>query len=352
MSLLAFACRKRSLSVVAAAVAGVVAFLSIMRSQPYLRYLYAAFPLFTVAAFASFARMQRLLPRLAQLFAIACTILLTVNMYFFAASGWTHRGFAIFEPYNRLETDKYIADMAPSRRLVEYLNLRDPGASVWFLGPPQIAELIGRPFMANWYQPNFDHEVSTAKTAPDLLAIVKAHGLRYFLVPAEISQINNIPAIRTFATDYLVKEWQVGAMTLARLRDDVPRTSVFSSPSSSNAWADWQRNGRVEFQEAGIANVTLTDTLVRGIVVNKDVAYRYTVEASCPVPDTTLRLQINWHNAAGTFIATSLEPRSCDAEWHSYATSVRPPADARTGVVIVGGHGPKPVFVRHASLEF
>jgi hypothetical protein len=97
--------------------------------------------------------------------------------------------------------------------------------------------------------------------------------------------------------------------------------------------------------------VTLLDTLVRAVAVDEGVTYRYSLEAFCEVPGTVLRLQINWHDASGKFITTSLEPRPCEPQWRTYGREMQPPAGATTGIVIVGGHGPQPVLVRSVSLR-
>lgn len=353
MSLMALAYGRRSIAVTAAAAAGLAGCMAVLEFQPYLRYLYPGFALITAAGFASLALIRNRAPGLARVFVAACVALAALNIYFFAASGWYHRGFYLLSLFNQTENQQYIDALAPSRRAIDYLNVTSPGQPAWFLGPPQIAGLIGRPYVANWHQPVFNSEVSAAKTAPDLLTVVKGHGLHYFVAPRDLTEFKDSPAIFNFLSEYTVTQWQAGSIVLRRLRSDAALTTMFDSPDAGKGWTEWQRNGNPAFVPAsGAMKVSLTDTLVRGVPVRSELDYLYSMEASCPEPDTELRLQINWHDASGKFIATALDPRPCDLAWRTYAKPVKPPENARSGIVIIGGHGAKPVLVRRAWMEY
>ena len=344
---------RRSIGLRAAACAAILGCGLILRSQPSLRYIYPGLPLAAAAGFAALSPIRRISPALARALIALFAVLLPLNVYFFASAGWEHRTFLLNTLLDENQTDEYVESMIPGRRMVQYLNLRRPGQPAWFLGPPQIAGLIGIPYLSNWYQPWFAEEVDSAKTSDELLAIVKKHGLRNFVVPLKFPRIPNPQVIRDFLAECTVSEWTVGSVALLRLRDDLRGSVVFVAPDNKRSWSEWQSNGIVKPGESpGDMQVSVVNTMVRKVLVNQGQDYEYSMEASCPVPGTALRLQINWHDAAGRFIGTSLEPRQCDEGWRTYSMHpVLPPA-AHSGVVIVGGHGDKPVIVRRVVLRF
>ena len=345
--------RRRSIGLRAAAFTGILGCGLVLASQPYLRYLYPGIPLAAAAGFACLAPIRRISPSLLRALIVLFAGLLLLNMYFFVAAGWYHRTFLLLDLLNQGDTEEYVESVVPGRRIVEYLNLKRPGQATWFIGPPQIAGLIGLPYLSTWYKPWFAEEVDEAKSSDELLAIVKKHNLKNFVVPLKFPAIPNAEVIRNFLAESTVNEWTVGSLALLRLRDDLRGSAVFVAPDPKKGWSEWQRNGSIDSGASpGEVKVTVVNNLVRNVPIIEGLEYEYSMESSCPVPGTELRLQINWHDASGKFLGTALEPRPCDEGWRTYSIHLVPPAAARSGIVIVGGHGDKPVIVRRVVLRF
>jgi hypothetical protein len=142
--------------------------------------------------------------------------------------------------------------------------------------------------------------------------------------------------------------------TLLRLRNHALfTTELFEAGQFKAGWPDWSRNGQIEVAPgSGEARVTVSDTLFRRVPIDDSATYRYSLEAFSEEPGATLRLQINWHDASGGFIGTTIELRDCAPRWLVYSHDMKPPSGAKSGVVIVGGHTPAPVLVRSVSLKY
>ncbi|MGA2329099.1 MAG: O-fucosyltransferase family protein [Bryobacteraceae bacterium] len=130
-------------------------------------------------------------------------------------------------------------------------------------------------------------------------------------------------------------------------------TELFEPGQFEAGWPDWCRNGHVEIAPgSGEARVTVSDTLFRRVPIDSSITYRYSLEAFSGEPGAWLRLQINWHDASGSFIGTTIKPRQCGPRWLVYSQDIKPPSRAKSGVVIVGAHTSAPVLVRSVSLKY
>jgi hypothetical protein len=130
-------------------------------------------------------------------------------------------------------------------------------------------------------------------------------------------------------------------------------TDLFDARQFAAGWPDWLRNGDVRIEaRSGVARVTVNETLMHNVSVDHSVEYRYALEARSDTPNALVRLQINWHDAAGVFLEATIATRECGPRWTVYRQNMRPPAGATTGIVIVGGHTSTPVLVRRVSLRF
>ncbi|MBI4875291.1 MAG: glycosyltransferase family 39 protein [Acidobacteria bacterium] len=341
--------RRAGVAALTAAVASTV----ILKAQPNLRYLYPALPLWSllIAHFLAAAPRRGKVASASVL--VGAAGLLALNVCFLPAAGWYHRGFFLWPPWGGQAAREYEESMAPGRRLVEYLNLRHPGEPAWFVGNAQYALLEGRPYTANWHQYLFASQVKACRTAADVLELARREGLKHFVVPGDFKTSPAVRlAVRAFLSDSTEAEWQHGAFVLLRLKPEVALgADLLRSGGAAQGWPEWQRNGRVTVDPStGQARVTVSDTLARYLPVRDDITYSYSVTAYCESDRAVLRLQINWHDAAGRMLGTTFDPRPCGPEWTVYSRPMRPPPGSRGGVVILSGHGADPVLVRSASL--
>src|SRR5262249_17954503 len=121
LAMLGFAVIRRR-PALGAGVIGIGAAVLIARSNPNVRYLYAALPLCFVpfgALLGWMSENQRWLYRLTILFLMASAAL---NAWFLPASGYYHKDFCLRLPFARAERERYLREAAPVRDVVAYYN--------------------------------------------------------------------------------------------------------------------------------------------------------------------------------------------------------------------------------------
>ena len=95
--------------------------------------------------------------------------------------------------------------------------------------------------------------------------------------------------------------------------------------------------------------VSLDKPAAQGIVVQPGSRVRLTVDYVC-TKRMLVRSQINWHDAGGRFVGTSIEPAVCDGET-SVSRTVLVPQGVESGIVIATPHEPGQVRVVRASAK-
>jgi hypothetical protein len=143
-----------------------------------------------------------------------------LNLYFLPASGWYQGGLAFPPPlgFGNANAPAYLKLAAPPRGVIEYLNRAHPGEPAWFIGTNEIAGLVGTAYAVEWHEPKFSGEVLAAENDAEVLAIVRAHGLRNFVAPTDLTATH--PAVaREFLLRHTTEEYAFGRFALYRLRD-------------------------------------------------------------------------------------------------------------------------------------
>jgi len=185
--------------------------------QSYLRYIYPALPLFTIAIAAAIGSASA---RLRYTLVAAATAAFFFNMYFLAASGYYHQDFFL-NLFDRAEVDRYLEQFAPERRAVEYLNRKGPDIRVAFLDEDRIGDLHGHPFALGWRSYQYSQALDASGTAEDDLRTDTRFGITYFVAPTrESGSLLAHVYTRDFLDRYTLPEYRFGKAYVARLRDE------------------------------------------------------------------------------------------------------------------------------------
>ena len=209
--------RRSSFAVVTSALVFVLFTILTMRVQANLRYLYAGLPfamLFIGSSFADLKQFDRRLYRIAVALSI---VVLGFDIYFLPSSGWEHKDLVINSASARARS-QYIAQHAPVRMLVEYLNENHPGAPVAFFDTNAIAGLRAPAFTNMWHTPDFSGPLAAAQSPSDCLGLMRKFGVKFLVVPA--SGPAAPPALREFLQNSTAEEYRCGAFRLLRIVDN------------------------------------------------------------------------------------------------------------------------------------
>jgi 4-amino-4-deoxy-L-arabinose transferase-like glycosyltransferase len=183
------------------------------RTLAYLRYVYAALPLLSIAGAVAVGRFrctQRLLFR-AALLAVGAVLLL--NLYFLPASGWWHPDFFL-NPFDHAAVTKYVTQGAPARLLVERLNRTHPGETVAFFGTETIAELQAESYSFGWHNRTYERQVMELTGPIGYGQLAQRIGVRWFVAPADWTHAQATGVISNFLTRYTVPASAAGPYEL------------------------------------------------------------------------------------------------------------------------------------------
>jgi hypothetical protein len=237
--------RRRSAQLcLAVAAAGAILIFAFL---PYLRYLYPALPLFSIAfgglldsgdtSPGGLPRKPRhngtlLLARVAgpvPLWPTAFAALAALNAWFLSAAGWYDRDFALFR---KSQIASYLESAAPERALIDRLNREDSGEPAALFSSDTIAGLHARAYSAGWHTWAFWEEMGRARTSSEVAAILRRLGIRHIIAPA--SERGDQPAIESFLHEWAEPDGpRTGRMALFRLRDSpvtIPRALTSLPP--------------------------------------------------------------------------------------------------------------------------
>lgn len=333
------------------AITAVIATAVILVSQPNVRYLYPAMALWSPFIGWMVMSVLRQNRWLGLTMVSTSAAVMGLNLYMLPAGAHLHPEFATWSLQGDNLARQYRSIVTPVRDLVAFLNIRYPGEAVWFLDSPAIAGLKGEPILSNWYRPTFQTEVSRCSDASQIMTLVRKYKIGHIIANADFS--NQPPAIRSFLQERVEKTLEISGVASFQIR---PKRQTYSEDllpedESATRWKNWQRNGQPKFGPDGAATVSATNTLVRGVRVEQEIEYRYTMNVSCASGPAQFRLQLNWHDEASRFLTTSIDVRKCEREWSQFERNLTPPPGASLAVVIVGSHVEGEVKVREVSLK-
>lgn len=183
------------------------------RTLSYLRYVYAALPLLSIAgavAVGRFRSSQRGFFR-AALFVTGAVLLL--NLYFLPASGWWHPDFYL-NPFDPAAVTKYLTEGAPARLLVDQLNRTHPGETVAFFGTETIAGLRAESYSFGWHNRTYERQVMELTGPIGYGQLARRIGVRWFVAPTDWSHAEATGTISNFLTRYTVPAAAAGPFEL------------------------------------------------------------------------------------------------------------------------------------------
>ncbi|HSW51062.1 MAG TPA: hypothetical protein VLH09_12850 [Bryobacteraceae bacterium] len=164
--------RRRDPIMRAALVLGAAEVVVVFLGQPYIRYMYAALLLWTLAIGNASDR-----PSWKWLMAAVSAL----NLLYFASAGWYHRDFIIEPLTERSRMAAYAAQLAPLTPLIEHANRELPGESVAFISGDGAGRLRARAWVNTWHGGHFARELSQAATTDDMRRLLESRRVRRWI---------------------------------------------------------------------------------------------------------------------------------------------------------------------------
>ncbi len=227
LALLGLLAAKRGRAATSATIVVLGAGVVILRSQPNVRFLYAAMPL----ALLAFAPMlgwafdhRKGLYRALVVTLFGCTAL---NAWFLPSSSYYHKDFCLKFPFSRAERSRYLEEAAPIRKIIEYQNAHHPEAGVLLTAGNEIAGLSGNVYENHWHQYPTEERLRRAFTVPDMFRLLQNWNVSYLIAhkpdPADPLRPETLRQLLAVCT---VPEYEMGDLYLAKLAPDCDARAV------------------------------------------------------------------------------------------------------------------------------
>ncbi len=206
---------------VSCAVVGWGAGLIVMISQPNIRYLYAALPpllILFAATLGWLRRNQVWLYRAIAVFLFAATGL---DAYFLPSSSYYHKDFCLRLPFSRAERERFKAQAAPVRAVVDFFNRNHSGSTVLYTAGNEIAGLRGTVYENHWHQWPMLAALKNTIDPAQTLHVLQQWGVRYLIaVKPSAGEPVRPPSLQKLMAACATPEYQIADVYLARLEPD------------------------------------------------------------------------------------------------------------------------------------
>jgi hypothetical protein len=188
-----------------------------LSSVLYMRYVYPALPLLTIAGAAALGRIKADSRALYTAIIAVLLVALPLDVYFLPSSGWFHADFLV-NPFDPEEVHAKLVSEAPERLVIEYMNSRHPGMPVALFGTDTVAGLRAEPYVYGWHMYRYLITAMLSQTPEAYGHVARGLNIQYFVAPIGWEHSQDSPAIRAFVADYTEPEFHAGGFELRRFK--------------------------------------------------------------------------------------------------------------------------------------
>lgn len=327
----------------------VISFYLVFYSQSYLRYV---FPLFlmtsTLICVAIWPRVPlRGIPyRVLQIFP---AIVIALNLLFLPSGTGAYRDLPFDVLRDATSRTEYLHQRLPIRLAVEAINKlntqRLPVA--FFSTQPFAAGLHSDALHPNWYNYDFFQQVQRAVSATDLASLLTKYNSEYLILESNWGEATVRELIEVITTEVA----SFGSVSVRRLLPEYQHAVELVQDPELESLRGWSLTEGVLVSQKGVVTVTRTSPITQAVPVTPRKNYIAEVVARCASNVSQGRVQVNWLDSKGDFLATSIRVFDCTKTWASYRQEVTAPASASVAVVYGTSHDGDSVQLSKLSLR-
>jgi hypothetical protein len=247
-------------------------------SQPNLRYLYPALPLFSLVIAWMIAELRWI--------AGLAAVVLAANVWFLESSGWYHKDFAAL---TRSDAQKYYEIGAPQRLLIDRLNREGPGEPTAFFGGAAIAGLHAPAYSDTWHSSAYWMRMASARSGEEAAQVLRDLGIRRLIAPVPVERWQTpYPSVDNFLDDWTeLSGAPINGFGVLKIRTTPLHPDHNREPAPPGAYDDWARwmlyrgawmRDR-QFSQASTGTLTYSDTpgdWIRFWFTGRRIVYVYT----------------------------------------------------------------------------
>jgi hypothetical protein len=311
-------------------------------STAYLRYVFPSFALFSVVLALPFSD-DKVFPR--SLAIAAGVLLILTNSRFIQAATYYGeiRPSALFSQAGR---EAYLLERLPMRKMVDTINSLNTGYQpVAVFASPLMAGLHSDALYASKYNLKWKNEFDTATSPSELARRLRQRQVNWLVIDLKSLPQIKLDRLLTVSTSYA----RLGDLDLRKLNVTHDEHLLNPELSSLEGWSLTLPSSYDPSRKILTVNVKTPAT--QRVEVTPGQTYTNSVSARCATTATTGRIQANWMDAQGDFIAASIDTFDCATQWETHEMNVIAPANATSAIIYASGHTDTPLEFRSLSFR-
>ncbi|XXF01220.1 phospholipid carrier-dependent glycosyltransferase [Pseudomonas sp. D3-10] len=312
------------------------------QSTAYLRYVFPSFALFSVILALPFSH-DKTFPR--SLAIGAGVLLILTNTRFIQAATY----YGEIKPSALLSQagrERYLQERLPIRKMVDTVNaLNTSYQPVAVFAAPLMAGLRSDALYASWYNLKWKGEFETATSPSELARRLRQRQVNWLIIDLKSVPQARLDLLRNVSTSYA----RLGDLDLRKL--NVSHVEHLLNPALSSL-EGWNLTSPSSYDPSRkILTVDVKTPATQRVEVTPGLTYINGVSARCATTATTGRIQANWMDAKGDFIAASIETFECTEQWETHEMNVVAPANATSVIIYASGHTDTPLEFKSLSFR-
>ncbi|MCD6046608.1 MAG: glycosyl transferase, family 2 [Gammaproteobacteria bacterium] len=199
--------------------------ITLFHFQSYLRYVYPICPILTLLSAEALFNIKNINAFAYKSFLYAVGILVFLNCYLMPTSGWGHRDFYV-------PNSRYLNWGSPIRELINYVNVKEPGANILMLDDTVMATASGQVYTNTWMSNQFLKQLREQQTLDELQDFLKQYKIKYIIFYLDSTKKY------TYNFTPLLKQFLQTRTTVEMERRDhyLVRIDAFNSTPTSVPW--------------------------------------------------------------------------------------------------------------------
>jgi 4-amino-4-deoxy-L-arabinose transferase-like glycosyltransferase len=318
-------------------------------STAYLRYVFPAYAMFAALIGLGMGANAPAGSARASLWSAVAAVAVCLNLLFLNAAAF-HGDFNLRTLLSQSERDAYLAKRLPLRNAVGVVNgLNSKRAPVVVLAQPHAAGLESDALYVSWYNIGFETAMNAARTEQAMAMVLIEHGVDFLIIDANWEGPKEARELAAKVSEP-VAEW--GRVTARRLKAEYRFGLEMLVNPDLRGDKGWDLMGDALLNvEQGTLLVSVASPAMQLVPVKAGQQYKNAAVARCRDSGGVGRLQVNWNDAKGRFIGTSIDTFDCTAEWSEHRADVVAPPGAASAVVYVSAHTAVPLEFKQVSFR-
>jgi len=330
----------------------IVAF--VFQSVSYFRYAFPAWAILAAAmgvALSTALTARKVMKYPGYAAALAAVLL---NIVFLNA-GAQYSDFALQSLGDETHRKNYLRERLPIRSAVDLVNQLNTGrAPVAVFSPPMTAGLSADALYPSWYNNAFQGEVAAVKTEQGVSDILLHRNVLFVILDSNWNGVGNArgPETRAFIEKASEQIAEYGSLSVRKVKEEYRfKTELLNNPDFTSIQGWSLAPGATFNPDTKSILVSNAAAASQSVAIISGRRYLNTIVARCAKETSLGRIQINWLDADGQFVATNINTFECASGWAEHKMKVTAPPNSANAVVYVSGHTPVPLEYKSDSLR-